>query len=385
MYLNVVRIKQEDSGRYGTGIVIADDTIVTAGHVVSNDSAIVVEYQTQNFYGCIHLQNEFITLIKTYDQKFAELYNSQPEKLLFTNQEIMSEEQKWEIQGYYSSYLYEHTMKGSGLYPSSTAKISCDYEVGEIVVGPLQDYHGMSGAPVICNNRAIGIVQMQETDPSGKLGIGFSSISSFISDIQSDSIGQSKYLSDLFVSGNKISVFEVEKNKNSAKYIPEIFVEERKYKDNLRYFCDPVLFIKKIIDDLQSLDFASVNQYLEGKELSFDCYKEINQTNFHDVVSALIERVRGAIRRMEREENDSRNTASVALEEVFRHRSAFNSALKSNLKNICEDLEYLEKRVVVVTRNAGQGKTNFLCDFTENFLVKKRIPTFYFNASGFID
>lgn len=54
-------------------------------------------------------------------------------------------------------------------------------------------------------------------------------------------------------------------------------------------------------------------------------------------------------------------------------------------KKISNQLDFILKRVIIVTDNAGQGKTNFLCDFTTNFLVKRNIPTFYFNASSFIE
>ena len=38
-----------------------------------------------------------------------------------------------------------------------------------------------------------------------------------------------------------------------------------------------------------------------------------------------------------------------------------------------------------MTKKAGQGKTNFLCDLTENFLVRKGIPSLYCNASNFVE
>ena len=47
-----------------------------------------------------------------------------------------------------------------------------------------------------------------------------------------------------------------------------------------------------------------------------------------------------------------------------------NSFFKWDLKDIYQQLEFLNYRFLLLTRNAGQGKTNFLCDYTENFIMK---------------
>lgn len=41
--------------------------------------------------------------------------------------------------------------------------------------------------------------------------------------------------------------------------------------------------------------------------------------------------------------------------------------------------------MILLTRDAGQGKTNFLCDFTENYLLKKKIVSIYYNAFEFCE
>ena len=42
-------------------------------------------------------------------------------------------------------------------------------------------------------------------------------------------------------------------------------------------------------------------------------------------------------------------------------------------------------KYLLLKKEAGQGKTNFLCDFTENFLLNKGYGILYFNASHFSD
>ena len=43
----------------------------------------------------------------------------------------------------------------------------------------------------------------------------------------------------------------------------------------------------------------------------------------------------------------------------------------------------MQSNIFMITAKAGQGKTNFVCDFTENFLWKKEFITLYFNAKDF--
>lgn len=44
------------------------------------------------------------------------------------------------------------------------------------------------------------------------------------------------------------------------------------------------------------------------------------------------------------------------------------------------NIEYISKQLCIITANAGQGKTNFLCDFANNVLVRRNIPTLYING-----
>lgn len=44
------------------------------------------------------------------------------------------------------------------------------------------------------------------------------------------------------------------------------------------------------------------------------------------------------------------------------------------------DVEFINKRLCILTANAGQGKTNFICDFAANVLGKRNIPSLYVNG-----
>ncbi|WP_228394016.1 hypothetical protein, partial [Chryseobacterium artocarpi] len=50
--------------------------------------------------------------------------------------------------------------------------------------------------------------------------------------------------------------------------------------------------------------------------------------------------------------------------------SLFSYKLRDNLS----DLESLKSKVALIKEMPGQGKTNFVCDFSQNFLLKLDIP-----------
>lgn len=386
MYSNIVKIKQEEVEKYGTGIVIDSCTVITAEHVISPDERVNVEYLNETFKGDVIFHGNDIALIKIHDLKFKDLFYEQSDTLFFTDQEIFSEEDRVEIEGYRSYLLIEHSLSGKGIYPSNNTLIHCDYEVGSIIKGKLQDYSGLSGSPIILNSRAVGIVQIQVTDQSGVLGIGFTSINKFRQYLPGEAITQSKYIDELLDTSKSQTLCEIEKNKKSAKYIPSIFVEDDIFKENMRYFSDPILFLSKSIDELQSLDYSNINKVLKGEEISFAEYSEkISPNNFFNQLSNVDAKIKHYINIIEIAKKKIDYNDSENLEDFFIHRSMFNNSIEFKLKQIANYLEFISKRIVVITNNAGQGKTNFLCDFTSNFLVKRNIPTFYFNASSFIE
>ena len=48
--------------------------------------------------------------------------------------------------------------------------------------------------------------------------------------------------------------------------------------------------------------------------------------------------------------------------------------------DLLKNVEAAGASFALLTKRAGQGKTNLLCDFTENFLLKKNYCVWYYNA-----
>ena len=97
----------------------------------------------------------------------------------------------------------------------------------------------MSGSPVFCDERIVGILQMQGSNRKGELGIRMSSIKTLLRLLPDKSIKKNEYLLKIQESLNQYTRQQIEKNLQSKKYIPDIFVEERNYKEKIRFFADP--------------------------------------------------------------------------------------------------------------------------------------------------
>lgn len=56
------------------------------------------------------------------------------------------------------------------------------------------------------------------------------------------------------------SDFQIQKNINSGKYLPDTFLEKRDLKEHLRYFSDPYLFSSYITDKIYHFNFHRLNR-----------------------------------------------------------------------------------------------------------------------------
>ena len=122
MYSNIIKIKKIDKDLFGTGIIITRNIVVTSEHVVKDEKNVDVEYFNKVFSGEIVFKNDVIALIRIDNFDFTQLYEEEAHNLLFTNQEILPNEQNWEIQGFLSEEQRPHSLTGNGLYIVSTPK-----------------------------------------------------------------------------------------------------------------------------------------------------------------------------------------------------------------------------------------------------------------------
>lgn len=163
---------------------------------------------------------------------------------------------------------------------------------------------------------------------------------------------------------------QLAKQKASQKYIPETFVEIEENKEMLRYFCDPIAFIPKVMGEFRVLDFSQLNA-MRGKK---------GHEPFQFEIQGFVDRA-----------------SSVTLEDFdyfFQEWNAYNKGKIHELENppvasndmrsfsykvnhLSSSSEWLAKKVCLICENAGQGKTNFICDLVDNFILKHKIPSVF--------
>lgn len=387
MFSNLVRIIDIEEESCGTGIVIANNRILTSEHVIDDQHTAIVVWNGKKYQTRLVSKNNCIALLDVSDLEFEKQYQACKDRLYFAVEENLDTSTEWCVEGFISDGLEAHTLTGRRIvYKEGIKNIDC--VLGPVETGVANNYSGLSGSPIIVNERAIGILQVQKYDPAGNLGLEFSSIQLFSSELPMSSIKESRYIEELRKISSETCLKHIDKNKTSAKYIPDIYVEENNYKDNLRYFTEPLLFINKMVEELKLLDFEVVNQRLllrNQNTINFQTYPDvIDKDSLKDVISRLEKELEYSILAIKQLEEDKRKKGLSIEEEYMSGRHLYFS-VKWDLEDFYQQLKFFKYRMILLTRDAGQGKTNFLCDFTENYLLKKKIVSIYYNAFEFCE
>jgi hypothetical protein len=162
--------------------------------------------------------------------------------------------------------------------------------------------------------------------------------------------------------------FQITKNISSGKYIPDTFLEVDDLKDHVRYFAHPCLFYSKIFDEVSRFNFDDLHRYqtMNNKALfEFDVSEDKYKLKINKSISSCGKDLYEYVAKKHDELYSGGNELWV---------------FRGKLNNKKEDLEFLSSQTLLLTAKAGQGKTNFLCDFTQNVLLKRDIPCLYLNG-----
>lgn len=163
--------------------------------------------------------------------------------------------------------------------------------------------------------------------------------------------------------------FQIDKNIASGKYIPDTFMEISELKDHIRYFSDPALFYDRIYKKVASFNFEHLNRQLsnEKKEsfefdvINFSIAENVDFESFYRQTNNLLTYLKGK-------------------HDELSHNGNKGWAHSHKIDRQATNIEYISKQLCIITANAGQGKTNFLCDFANNVLIRRNIPTLYING-----
>lgn len=191
---------------------------------------------------------------------------------------------------------------------------------------------------------------------------------------------------------------QIELQKKTKKYIPEVFTELTDIKDISRRYADPVLFLKKTIEELNSINTDRINKFLMKYNLETINFKynsplihNMQLENLHILIDEIrifvddklewLKRYQNQGRTKELDNNYSDIQKYAYSWEKYEFESAFKYILK--LEKIKESLVVLNSKILIVTSAAGHGKTNYLCDFMENVISKREVPGLLFFGKDF--
>ena len=187
---------------------------------------------------------------------------------------------------------------------------------------------------------------------------------------------------------------QITKEKNHKRYIPDVFVEVACVKDKARFFAHPVLFLNKVAEDIGLLNLSRLNAFLLKLSLEpISLGLSVETVNGIDEVEGHVLHLLGALQHLrDRLSPYSSLEPKPSLEEIIPADRRYiykaiwfplggaASALRRRVDERIDDLKAIQARVLFIVARAGQGKTNFVCDFAENVLGKRSIPCLFFTG-----
>lgn len=163
----------------------------------------------------------------------------------------------------------------------------------------------------------------------------------------------------------------INKNIASGKYLPDTYLEDRELKDKVRCFVLPSVMYQVIYDRLNRMSFLMYDKRRarRGAHKPFSLrLKDYDLNNkafdiplLRRKVDLLSTNLKERIEFLDKDGNDGWRAASKVKYQFKR-------------------LELMNSRFLVVKADAGQGKTNFLCDIVRNVLKPNNVPYVFVNA-----
>lgn len=163
----------------------------------------------------------------------------------------------------------------------------------------------------------------------------------------------------------------LDRNILSKKYLPDTFLENREAKEKARVFCTPYKMYQYLTETLGRMSFEMYNAKRKryGKKADFKLDlsgfdiegRTIDLDKLQELSDFLLAYLRPNVTAMDRDGNHG-----------------WSNSIK--VRRVAEKVELLNKKIMVVTSEAGQGKTNFVCDLVNNLFLTESIPYIFVNA-----
>lgn len=188
------------------------------------------------------------------------------------------------------------------------------------------------------------------------------------------------------------AIMQVNREKETGKYIPDVFVETSSTKALSRVFWHPRLFFGEILDSVSRCRLPVWNKFFSRCGLPL--LPRINAEQFR--IAAKQEEIVSAARQIEQElqhlvtvanqfDREQHSTTIAPEKRDFYDQNSWHvdatlRAIQEWADDLIQKLHAVQRRVFILTGKAGQGKTNLVCDFVERFGVPHQVPCAYFTG-----
>lgn len=161
------------------------------------------------------------------------------------------------------------------------------------------------------------------------------------------------------------------RNIKSGKYLPDTFLEDLDAKEKARVFVAPHKMYALVYGQVANLNFDYYNKKRRLRGLNTPYGLNVMQWN-----------LQGEIVDIEKLRKNTEGIHKYLLDQVNDESERSNDqwAAMRKVERLAENFGLMNKQVMVVTSDAGQGKTNFVCDLVNNVLMPDGIPFVFVNA-----
>jgi hypothetical protein len=192
-----------------------------------------------------------------------------------------------------------------------------------------------------------------------------------------------------------LSIRQIEHEQKTEKYIPDIFIETRETKNLVRAFAHPALFFQRTLDSPDRLGIPGWNRFLDKTGLpplpfpTLTAHVVARRTLANTGKSAadlslkledttnILKKYHDFSRSKPLPFGPRKDRRHVFEENTFTLQTALGWGLNHQLEDLTNELRVVRASVFILTGRAGQGKTNLVCDFVKNFLLKHKVPCAY--------
>jgi hypothetical protein len=178
---------------------------------------------------------------------------------------------------------------------------------------------------------------------------------------------------------------------NSGKYIPNVFIETRDTKQLARLFCHPVLFMKRHLEEFAKDGIEGWNEFLTKigqKPLPVPDIASLKNDGTLDATVLISDRIQDIFSELRRRVSDygEGGRREIRIESIpsaarpyyeenaWSLTNSLGYGFQHRIDDFVEEATVPGKRFFLLTGRAGQGKTNFVCDLIDTFLLRHSVP-----------